>query len=85
MVCISKTDVRRVTLNSISTPCGRKTLHMQLLDLSSNYRFHAKYGIFENQPYLENGSPLNENKLYFNPLWVEREYMCNLWTFRRQA
>ncbi len=44
---VSKTDVRRAKISFISTPCGRKRVHIQLWDLSSNSRFHAQIRKFK--------------------------------------
>ncbi len=39
---VTKNAVRRVKISLISTTWGRKRVHMQLWDLSSNSRFHAQ-------------------------------------------
>ncbi len=76
MVCIPKMAARRAKISLLFTPWGRKRVHMQLWDVSSNSRFHAQIWKFKKSASISETAArthMIEQKLAeFQPHGVER-------------
>ena len=78
---ISKTAARRVKIGLISTPWGRKRVHVQLWYISSNSRCYAQMWKFWKLARTSNKAACRAKISSISISWVERRSICNVWNF----
>ncbi len=74
-------EFQKLHIYSLSTPRGRKRVYVQLLEFGQLPSFMPKYGNFEKWSVSRKSLPVEQYWAQFEPLGVEKGYMCNLWNF----
>ncbi len=94
LACISETAARRAKMSSISTPCGRKRVYVQLLGLWPLAKFHAQIWQFwklfrisetaaRRAKISSTSTPSGRKRVYVQllELWPIAKFHAQIWQF----